>query len=60
MGGSSEHRYKTPKDHADGEVYGGFPDMIEEHIPIVLRPGSQQESELGAKQGTYEGTCMVM
>ena len=34
VGGSSQGRDETPEDHANGEVYGGFSDMIEEHVPI--------------------------
>jgi hypothetical protein len=33
-GDPSQDRDETPKDHANGEVYGGFPDTIEEHIPV--------------------------
>ena len=36
VGGSSQDRDETPKRHANGEVYGGFSDMIEEHVPISL------------------------
>jgi hypothetical protein len=34
VGSSSQDGDETPKGHADGEVYGGPPNMIEEHVPI--------------------------
>ena len=34
MGGSSQDRHEAPKGHENGEVYGGFSEMIEEHVPI--------------------------
>ena len=34
MGGPSQDRYEAPKGHENGEVYGGFSKMIEEHVPI--------------------------
>jgi len=43
VGGSSQGRNETPKGHANGEVYGGFPNMIEEHVPISLWRKSQQK-----------------
>jgi hypothetical protein len=30
----SQDRDETSKGHANGEVYGGFPNTIEEHIPV--------------------------
>jgi hypothetical protein len=34
VGNSSQDRDETPTGHANGEAYGGFPNMIEEHIPV--------------------------
>ena len=42
VGDSGHDRDETPKNHGSGEVYGGFPDVIEEHVPISLRCRSQQ------------------
>ena len=36
VGSSGQGGYKTPKGHADREVYGGFPEVVEEHVPIIL------------------------
>ena len=57
---SGQGRYKTPKGHADREVCGGFPEVVEEHVPIRLWCKSQQRSEAGHEQKAYEGTCMVI
>ena len=34
VGGSSQDRYEAPKGHGNGEVYGGFSEMIEEYVPV--------------------------
>ena len=34
VGNSSQSRDETPEGHGDGEVYGGFSNMVEEHVPI--------------------------
>lgn len=41
VGGSGQDGGETPKSHANGEVYGGFSNMIEEHVPISLWRRSQ-------------------
>ena len=57
-GNSGQDRDETPKDHTSGEVYGGFPDIIEEHIPVSLRCGSQQRSDPDHEQTrTREPAC---
>lgn len=57
VGSSSQGRDETPKAHADGEVYGGFSEMIKEHVPISPWRRSQQRSDLDHyEQESYEGT----
>ena len=34
MGNSGQGRYETPSGHTSGEVYRGFPEMIEEHVSV--------------------------
>ena len=34
VGNSSQNRDETPKGHADGEIYGGFSNVVEEHVPV--------------------------
>ena len=41
VGNTGQDRDETPKDHTGGEVYGRFPNIIEEHVPISLRCRSQ-------------------
>jgi hypothetical protein len=39
----------TSKGHSNGEVYGGFPNMIEEHIPVPRGGGVSGRSKSGRK-----------
>ena len=32
-GNSGQGGYETPKERTSGEVYGGFPEIAEEHVP---------------------------
>ena len=41
VGDSGQGRDKTPKGHTSGEVYGRFPEMIEEHVSVSSQRGSQ-------------------
>ena len=41
VGNSSQGRDETPKGHTSGEVYGRFPEMIEEHVSVSSWRGSQ-------------------
>ena len=41
VGDSGQDRDKTPKGHTSGEVYGRFPEMIEEHVSVSSWRGSQ-------------------
>ena len=58
-GDSGQGRYETPKDRTSGEVYGGFPEMTEEHVPSKSRAESMK-ARCGSKRKAYEGTCMEM
>ena len=42
---SGQDRDGTPKGHSIGEVYGGFPSMIEEHIPVPRGAGVSRRSK---------------
>ena len=42
MGDSSQDRDKTPNSHTRGKVYRRFPEMIEEHVSVSSRRGSQR------------------
>ena len=42
VGDSGQGRDKTPKGHTSGEVYRGFPEMIEEHVSVSSQRGSQR------------------
>ena len=55
VGNSGQDRDETPKDRTGGEVDGGFPDMIEEHVPIPLWPGIQQSVRSGSRTEGVRG-----
>ena len=42
MGNSGKNRDETPKGHTRRKVYRGFPEMIEEHVSVSSRRGSQR------------------
>ena len=43
MGDSSQGSREAPKSRENGEVYGGFSEVIEEHVPISLSRRSQKK-----------------
>ena len=55
VGNSCQDRDETPKSHTNGEVYGGFPNMVEEHVPISLRCRSQQKVRSGSRTKGLRG-----
>ena len=58
VGNTGQGRGETPKGHGNWKVYGRFPNMIEEHVPVSLW-GQKKRSNLDQGE-SYEGTCMVM
>jgi hypothetical protein len=49
VGNSGQDRDEIPKGHANGEVYGGFPNMIEEYIPVPHGAVVSRKSDLDQK-----------
>ena len=55
VGNSGQDRDETPKDRTGGEVDRGFPDTIEEHVPISLWPRIQQSVRSGSRTEGVRG-----
>jgi len=47
VGNSGQGGDEAPKDHANGEVYGRLPNIIEEHVPIHWSAEVSKTSGLG-------------
>ena len=52
---SGQGRDEAPKSHASGEVYGGFPKTIKQHVPISSWRRSQQEGRPATHIGLVRG-----
>ena len=55
VGSTSQDGDETPKGHTSGEVYGRFPDIIEEHVPISLWSRSQQKTQSMSRMERIRG-----
>jgi hypothetical protein len=56
MSNSGQGRDRTPNGNANREVYGGFPNTIEEYIPFPRGAEVSRRSKPDQKEKGYEGT----
>ena len=55
VGGSDQDTHETPKDNTGGEVNGGFPEPVEEHVPISSLSRIQQTVRAGSRTKDIRG-----
>ena len=55
VGDSDQDRHETPKDYTGGEVDGGFPEPVEEYVPISALSRIQQTVRSGSRTKDIRG-----
>ena len=55
VGDSGQDGDETPKDHTNGEIYGRFPNIIEEHVPFSMWRRGQQNVRPGPRVKDVRG-----